>query len=138
MPDSNKIFIENEQLSNRVRLVENITPFRYDDTFRKFLYLFDLSLPLKELSGFADTDMSMRLLIATKGLVKNIKDLIFESTSIALENKSSRISMPMLSKAFYKILSSNLETNPFLPEFDMEKEIKKEILKMNINENKFS
>ncbi len=116
MSDSNKIFIENEQLANRVRLVENTAPFEFDDTFKKFLYLFDLSLPLEELSGLADSDISKRIHISTGGLIKNISDLLIESTSIALQNSARKISIPILAKAWNKILYNFLESNPFLPE----------------------
>lgn len=115
MPDSNKIFIENEQLSNRVRIVENIGNFNYDDTFRKFLYLYDLYLPLPGLSGLANPDESKRVFLATKGLMKHVHDLIVESIKYALDTRSQRITMPMLAKAFDKILSSEADINPFLP-----------------------
>jgi hypothetical protein len=127
MPDSNKIFIENEQLVNRVRLTENTSPFSYDDIFRKFLYLFDLSLPLKELSGLADSAMSKRMYIATKGLIKHIRDLIIESTNTALQNSSSRVSMPMFAQAYNKILYNKHETNPFSPGFEVGKDINKNL-----------
>lgn len=120
MPDSNKIFIENEQLSNRVRLVENLQPFAYDDIYRKFLYLYDLSLPLRDLSDFADPNTSKRLFIASKGLLKNIHDLILESTNIAIRNNSTRITMPMLATAYEKVLYNTLETNPFSPEYALD------------------
>lgn len=119
MPDSNKIFIENEQLSNRVRLVESIQPFAYDDIFRKFLYLFDLSLPLKDLSGFANPDLSKRIHKSTNGLIKNIRDLIVESAKFAILNNSNRITMPMLAQSYDKILSSRLDKNPFSPGFEI-------------------
>jgi hypothetical protein len=119
MPDSNRIFIENEQLSNRVRLVEEISPFEYDETFRKFLYLFDLSLPIKESSCLADSDISKRIFISTKGLIKHVRDLIVESSTIAIQNNSNRISIPMLAQAFNKILHNQYETNPFSSGFEL-------------------
>lgn len=123
MPDSGKIFIENEQLSNRVRLVENIQPFNYDNTFRTFLYIFDLSLPLNEPSGFANLDLSKRIFIATKGLIKHIRDLIIESTKIALQNNANRISMPMLAQAYTKILFSQMDINPFSPGYEVKNKL---------------
>lgn len=119
MPDSNKIFIENEQLLNRVRLEENIEPFNYDDTFRKFLYLFDLSLPLVELSGLADIEISKRIFLSTKGVMKNIRDLIIEGASIAISYSSNHITIPMFAKAHDKILYHITDCNPFSPGFEL-------------------
>ena len=121
MPDSDKIFIENEQLSNRTRLVENTAPFDYNDTFRKFLYLLDLSLPLSELSGFADPEISKRIYISTKGLIKHVRDLTVESVAIAIQNQSVKVTMPMLAHAYNRILHNQLDINPFSPGVDSNK-----------------
>lgn len=118
MPDSSKIFTENEQLANRVRLVEETTPFNYNDDFRKILYFFDTLAPLKELSGLAEPDLSKRIYLATEGLIKHIHDLLTESASIALKNNATRITMPMLSNAFAKLFYNKLESNPFSPKLD--------------------
>jgi len=118
MPDSKRIFIENEQLANRVRITESISPFKYDEMYRKILIIYDQLLPFKELSGFADPDMSRRIYLGSKGLMKNIHDLITESSIIALQNDSSRITMPMLFKAYNKIFYTNFEDNPFAPGMD--------------------
>jgi len=114
IPDSDKIFIENEQLSKRVRIVKTTKEFDNDDTFRKFLYLYDLVLPLEESSTLADSDMCCRLYNSTKGNVKNIHDLLVESVTIAIANNASRITMPMLAKAHNKILYDQSVKNPFI------------------------
>lgn len=114
MPDSDKIFIENEQLNKRVRYVKRTKEFDNDDTFRKFLYLYDMALPLEESSSLAESDMSCRLYNSTKGNIKNIHDLLKECVSIAIENNATRISMPMFAKAHNKILYSESVKNPFI------------------------
>ncbi len=119
MPDSNKIFIENEQLANRVRMVESTSPFHYDDIFKKVLFLFDASLPLKDFSDLSDPELSYRIYIATRGFIKHISDLINESAIIAIDNRTSRITMPMLAQAYDKILFNGLDKNPFSPGFKL-------------------
>ena len=120
IPDARKIFIENEQLANRVRLFEEFKPFVYDELFRQVLFLFDISLPFEETSGLAEPDMSMRIYLATKGVMKNIRDLIYESGKIALENNYNRITMPILAAAFEKYLYFVQENNPFSPGFEID------------------
>lgn len=114
IPDSDKIFIENEQLSNRVRYVQTTKEFDNDDTFRKFLYLYDMALPLEESSSLADSDMCCRLYNSTKGNVKNIHDLLVESVSIAIANNATRITMPIFAKAHNRILYYQSIKNPFI------------------------
>jgi len=80
--------------------------------------MFDLYLPLKELSELANLDMSKRILIATEGLIKNVRDLIVESAKLAIQNNTNKISMPMLAKTFDKILYNQCEFNPFLPGYN--------------------
>ncbi len=113
IPDSDKIFIENEQLNKRVRYVQTIKDFDNDDTFRKFIYLYDMALPLEESSSLADSDMCYRLFNSTKGNIKNIHDLLVECVSIALANNATRITMPMFAKAHNKILYNQSVKNPF-------------------------
>ncbi len=113
IPDSDKIFIENDQLSKRVRIAETTKEFDNDDTFRKFLYLYDMALPLEEPSSLADNDMCCRIYNSTKGNVKNIHDLIVESVSIAIANNATRITMPMFAMAHNKILYNQSVKNPF-------------------------
>jgi uncharacterized protein (UPF0216 family) len=112
--DSNKIFIENEQLNKRVRYVQTTMEFDNDDTFRKFLYLYDLALPLEESSSLADSDMCCRLFNSTKGNIKNIHDLLVEGVKIAIDNNATRITMPMFAKAHNKILYNQSTKNPFI------------------------
>lgn len=119
MPDSRKIFVENEQLANRVQLYEELYPFDYDETFLKVLHFFDLSLPLKEMSQLAESDLSRRIYIATKGLMKNIRDLILEATILAINANYKRITMPILAESFNKILFFNYDSNPFLSGFEL-------------------
>lgn len=119
MPDSRKIFIENEQLANRAQLYEELSPFEYDDVFLKVLYLFDSNLPLKEMSQLAQSDMSRRIFLATRGLMKNIRDLIVEATILAINTNHDRITMPILAESFNKMLYFNYDKNPFLPGFEL-------------------
>jgi uncharacterized protein (UPF0216 family) len=114
MPDSDKIFIENEQLSDRVRFVQSTKEFENDDIFRKFLYLYDMALPLEESSSLADSDMCSRLFNSTKGKIRNIHNLLVESVSIAIANNTTRITMPMFARAHNKILYSESVKNPFI------------------------
>ena len=113
IPDSDKIFIENEQLNKRVRYVQTTREFDNDDTFRKFLYLYDMALPLEESSSLAESDMCCRIYNSTKGNVKNIHDLLVESVSIAIGMNATKITMPILAKAHNKILYNQSAKNPF-------------------------
>jgi Cdc6-related protein, AAA superfamily ATPase len=113
-PDSNKIFLENDQLANRVRIVENINPFKHDEeAFKVILHLFDKRIPLKESSDLAVPDLRRRIYVATKGLMKPMHDLIIHSTIYALQSKSTRITLDMLSKAYDKLFYDHLKDNPF-------------------------
>ena len=120
MPDSKRIFNENEQLANRVRITESISPFKCDEV-RKILFFYDQLLPFSDLSGFADPDMSRRIYLASKGLMKNIHDIITESAVNALQSNSSRITMPMLYNAYNKLFYNNFDDNPFAPNMDLHK-----------------
>lgn len=119
MPESKRIFVENQQLANRVSYYEELEPFKYDNTFRVLLNYFDESLPFPYVSGLAQQDISIRIHIATKGLMKHIRDLIVESSILALKHEHDRITMPILAKTFDKILSNVNEKNPFLPGFEL-------------------
>lgn len=57
--------------------------------------------------------------------MKHIRDLIIESATIAVNSNSSHITMPMLAKAYDKILNGNYEENPFLPGFEIDRAMEK-------------
>lgn len=121
MPESQKIFIENDQLLSRVRLYNLIKPFQHDDIFRTLLYMFDVNLPLKSISGLANNDMSKRILIATKGLIRNISILIRESTILAIQSNANKVDITMLAYVYDKYFPMYFDKNPFLTEYDIDK-----------------
>jgi len=128
LPDSNKIFLENDQLANRVRIVENVYPFEYNDIFRATVYMYDSLLPLKEMSGLAETDLSKRIYLATRGYMKNVHDLLTQSAIFALQNGTNRITMPMFAKAYEKLFYNVIKANPFSAGMDnsnIQEQIKK-------------
>lgn len=104
MPDSKRIFIENEQLGTRVRYKEELSPFEYDISFRKFLHLYDNQLPFKNLSNLGSTELSKKIHIATSGIMRNIKDLVLEASNISLQLNLNQISVSALAEAFDRVL----------------------------------
>ena len=125
LPDSTKIFIENEQLGGRVLSRMELKPFQFGDKgFRAFLYVFDTQLPFQKTSGLAQSDVWERIYIATKGYAGFINALLAESTKIALDHKINFINLPVLAHAFNNKLSSH-GPNPFVPGFDLENAIKR-------------
>lgn len=126
LPDSRKIFYENEQLGGRVLNRFEVGAFEFDDqTFRTILFLMDQSLPFKNSSGLANIDMCHRIHLATGGLLGFLKPLIKEATSIALENQLELLTMPILSAAYELKLTSIFGKNPFSPGFDLNSTLRK-------------
>lgn len=104
MPDSKRIFIENEQLGTRVRYQEELLPFEYNISFRQFLHVYDKQLPFKNLSNLGSMELSKKIHTATNGIMRNIKDLILEASNISLQLNLNRISLSALSEAFDRVL----------------------------------
>lgn len=129
LPDSLKIFIENDQLGSRVLNRYTIEAFDfYKKDFRAILKLLDESLPLSLYSGLADPDIWKRIYIATNGLIGFVKVLIKESTKLALDHNTERITMPILSNAYDQKLAQIFGDNPFTPGFDLEEHIENYLL----------
>ena len=125
LPHSEKVFIENDQLGDRVNNRYSIEPFAFNDkAFRIILHQFDLSIPLSNLSGLAQPGTWERIYIATQGVMGYIKILLKESTKIALDSNIEYISDEVLFKAYNNKLYHHSSYNPFSPTFNIEKAIK--------------
>lgn len=107
--DSKRIFLENEQLGSRVRYREDLLPFNYDLEFRQFLHVYDTQLPFKNLSNLGSQELSKRIYIATRGIMRNIHDLIIEATKISLNLNLNQIPLSVLAEAFDNILLNSGE-----------------------------
>lgn len=104
IPDSKRIFSENEQLGSRVRYREDLLPFNYDLEFRQFLHVYDTQLPFKNLSNLGSQELSKRIYTATKGIMRNIHDLINEATKISLLLNLNQIPISVFAAAFDRVL----------------------------------
>ena len=125
LPESSKIFIENEQLGGRVLLRETVEPFPYDDKgFRSFLHVFDGQLPFENSSGLAQPDISQRIYLATDGFVGFVNALLARATNVAAHHKLDSINIPVLAHA-YNAKLAHRGPNPFLSGFDLDKAMEK-------------
>ena len=111
IPDANRIFIENQQLGSRVRYKEVLSPFEYNLSFRQFLHVFDNHLPFKNLSNLGSQELSRRIHTATKGIMRNIKDLIYEASKISLKLNMNQISLSAFAEASFRLFPT--EENVF-------------------------
>lgn len=104
MPDSKRIFHENEQLGSRVRYHVEINTLEYDIEFRKLLHIFDNQLPFKNLSNLGTKKLSKCIHTATKGVMRTVKDLLLEASNISLYLSLDYIPLNAFAEAFDKIL----------------------------------
>jgi len=81
----------------------------YDNDFRKLLHLFDNQLPFKDLSNLGSKEISECIHTATKGIMRNIKDLIREASKISIYLDLNHISQNCFAEAFDKILCNTGE-----------------------------
>jgi predicted AAA+ superfamily ATPase len=125
LDESERIFLENEQLGGRVLNRDDVKPYTYDDIeFRAFLHIFDSSLPFKGYSGLSQPDLWQRIYLATDGYVGFIKALLKRATRIATVNELDYLTLPVLAQAYNNKLAF-LGANPFVPGFDLQSAIKK-------------
>ncbi|PAD25365.1 transposase [Niallia circulans] len=141
MPESNKVFVYNEQLDRRFCEKQSLQPFSYQSKeeeieFRAFLNGLDKQLPFPEQAFLADPVLAKKIFYATKGNPYYIKKLIEESTVQALKSGSDLISEDDLYISFKSISLSTrpFVINPFNDEkfnlidaFEKEKRMKKSI-----------
>lgn len=116
MPESNKVFVYNEQLDRRFCEKQSLQPFSYQSKeeeieFRAFLNGLDKQLPFPEQAFLADPVLAKKIFYATKGNPYYIKKLIEESTVQALKSGSDLISEDDLYISFKSI---SLSTRPFV------------------------
>lgn len=129
LPHSEKIFIENNQLGDRVNNRYSIEPFAFNDkAFRIILHQFDLGIPLPNISGLAQPGTWERIYIATEGVMGYMKILLKESTKLALDFNTECINDEILFKAYSNKLYHHCSDNPFSPTFNLEKAIKAKLL----------
>ena len=115
-PVSKKIFLEHEQLSNRVDYSMELSPFTYSSDFLGFLLAFDGLLPLAEYSGLAEPEMSRRIFSASNGLLINIHKLLIDATHLALKSNYEKITLPLLASAYQRLNLYKNVVNPFVTE----------------------
>lgn len=134
MPESEKIFLHNEQIGRRFSVREELTSFKYltrDDQkeFRTFLYILDKQLPFTHQSNLADSHISEKIYYVTNGVPSYIKTLIELSTVNALKSGKDSINEGNLYNAFnsMKVSKRPNMTNPFCDDkFNLFEAIEKE------------
>ncbi|MBP0726708.1 ATP-binding protein [Bacillus sp. RG28] len=120
MPESEKIFLHNEQLGRRFSVREELTSFNYDTRedkkdFRTFLYILDKQLPFSKQSNLADPKLAEKLYYVTNGVPSYIKTILELSTVHALKNGQDYIDEGNLYEAFISMKVSKRPNmvNPF-------------------------
>nr|WP_238333120.1 TniB family NTP-binding protein [Brevibacillus laterosporus] len=116
LPESEKIFMSNEQLDSRFERKETLEPFYYETfeqqkEFRSFLNTFDKQLPFPEQSYIAEARIAEKIFYISNGIPRYIKNLLKEATKIALNDSQDKINEIHLGQAFEKNIRS---TRPFL------------------------
>ncbi|WP_068792299.1 TniB family NTP-binding protein [Brevibacillus laterosporus] len=116
LPESEKIFMSNEQLDSRFERKETLEPFYYETyeqqkEFRSFLNTFDKQLPFPEQSYIAEARIAEKIFYISNGVPRYIKNLLKEATKVALKDSQDKIIELHLGQAFEKNIRS---TRPFL------------------------
>ncbi|GMX66748.1 TniB family NTP-binding protein [Paenibacillus elgii] len=144
MPESEKVFISNEQLDRRFCNKLALTPFSYVEPedqfmFRKFLAHIDEELPFPERSNIADSHIAEKLFYVSLGIPFYVMEMLVKGTRIAVLRGKDFIDEEVLSQAFQKIKRSGrpFTINPFsVPYFDLDKAIKHEQSAIKVYEEK--
>ncbi|MFP3390352.1 TniB family NTP-binding protein [Brevibacillus sp. SIMBA_040] len=129
LPESERIFVQNEQFDSRFERKEILKPFNYDNyeeqkEFRSFLNSFDKSLPFPDRSYIAGARIAEKIFYISNGIPRYINNLLREATKIALKNGYDQLTEELLGSAFEKHSRSTRPflTNPFRdPDFHLEK-----------------
>lgn len=141
MPESEKIFRQNEQLDRRFMIRDELKPFTYNTReeqkeFRSFLATLDRNLPFREPSHLADPGLAEKLFYISMGVPSYIKKLLEEATVYAARHGQDAITEDYLSLAYNNIQRSTRPhaINPFeIDNFNLVDEIKKEERAMQIS-----
>lgn len=132
LPESEKIFCENEQLGRRVLNRSIVEPFEYGGKgFRAFLHVFDSYLPFEDYSGLSKPDVWQRIYLATDGYAGFIKALLKRATKIAATHNLNYINFPVLAQAYKEKLEFQ-GPNPFSPDFNLDSAIERLIRRRGI------
>ena len=107
-PGAGKVIEDNPQLKRRFSSRFRFEPFRFETeeqkvNFRKFLYLLEGQLPLRERSHLSSLDLSYRIHYATGGYMAYVMKLIRRATHLALDGGSERLDLDILEAAFHVI-----------------------------------
>jgi Cdc6-like AAA superfamily ATPase len=123
MPESQKIFVHNNQLDRRFSEKINMVSFNYSSKeeqleFRAFLKNIDEQLPFYNKSFLADKKMSDKMYYATKGVPFYVNKILREATTLAAKNGNDSIDENHLYEAFnmIKIANRPFVKNPFVKE----------------------
>lgn len=96
---------ENEQLSRRITIRLEITPFGWtgeeqSTVFRAFLKTLEGQLPLPDRSRLASRATAFRVFCATNGRVGKVMNLVRRAAELAVLNEASCIDLTMLRTAY--------------------------------------
>lgn len=111
----------NSQLRRRTMKLMMMNPFGIRETpdearFKRFLNTLDKKLPLAEMSGLNEQEISRSIFYATFGIMDCIVQLIQEALAHALDDSREKILKSDLEKAFEKIyFDAASNCNPFSP-----------------------
>lgn len=111
---------ENEQLSRRIPIRLEITPFGWTGEeqsarFRAFLKMLEGHLPLRERSRLASHSTAFRIFCATNGRVGKVMNLVRRAAELAVLEDATRIDLTMLRTAYSDRLRAEHpnRVNPF-------------------------
>jgi hypothetical protein len=115
---------ENEQLSRRISIRKQLSPFGWDikeekAVFRAFLKTIDIQLPLPEQSRLASNELSYRFFCATNGRIGKIMKLVRRATEIGILENMPHLDLIVLAHAYQERLMADHpeRVNPFQSNF---------------------
>ncbi len=144
MPDSEKIFIQNEQLDRRFVIREHLTPFKYgtideQKEFRSFLNSVDKQMPFAKRSYLAEVRISEKMYYASMGTPFYIMTILKHATVEAAKHGQDFLTEDYLSLGYKRLQRSTrpFAINPFEVEnFDLIQMIENEQKNIQINKLK--
>jgi Cdc6-like AAA superfamily ATPase len=126
LPGSDAVLDSNQQLNRRFSVRESLDPFgwrvtKQQEEFRKFLYLLETKLPLKEPSNLADISMAFRFYLASSGVIAHVMKIVRKATVKALEQSTEHLTLDILAQAYKEVMGAVIVRgeNPF--QTDIEK-----------------
>lgn len=128
LPGADAVLDANEQLKRRFSAKEELNPFGWNniqqqEEFRKFLYILETKLPLKESSHLADFNTALRFYWASKGLIAYVMKIVRRATTKAIEQSVELLTLELLAQAYDEVMGVDAlyRENPFSPELDKQR-----------------